>query len=206
MVTGENTDAAVAAELVKEEPGTPGQPGDLVRRLRLRRRGTACRDRRRRAGLHNSAVAAELRLRVSPTLAVGTGDHAARSYSLVGPPRSFRHIPAVVYSVISATVLSSLHGCHHGARRQKTRTFRTSGRARAPSGGGSLMWHQPPAPRRSSIGLPGQSGKSALWSELGLVSEQPRYYLQHALGFQIHDAAHPHHPRQHGRADMTNGD
>ena len=34
----------------------------------------------------------------------------------------------------------------------------------------------------------------------GLPSEQPRYYLQHALGFQVHAAEHPHHPRQHGRA------
>jgi DNA repair photolyase len=36
----------------------------------------------------------------------------------------------------------------------------------------------------------------------GLPSEQPRYYLQHALGFQVHDVRHPHHARQHGRADI----
>jgi hypothetical protein len=36
----------------------------------------------------------------------------------------------------------------------------------------------------------------------GLPGEQPRYYLQHALGFQVHDAAHPHHLRQHGRAGI----
>jgi DNA repair photolyase len=36
----------------------------------------------------------------------------------------------------------------------------------------------------------------------GLPDEQPRYYLQHALGFQVHDSAHPHHPRQHGRAGI----
>ncbi|AQZ63169.1 unnamed protein product [[Actinomadura] parvosata subsp. kistnae] len=36
----------------------------------------------------------------------------------------------------------------------------------------------------------------------GLPSEQPRYYLQHRLAFQIHDAAHPHHQRRHGRADL----
>ena len=35
----------------------------------------------------------------------------------------------------------------------------------------------------------------------GLETEQPRYYLQHALGFQIHDARHPHHQHRHGRAD-----
>jgi DNA repair photolyase len=36
----------------------------------------------------------------------------------------------------------------------------------------------------------------------GLASEQPRYYLQHALGFQVHDVAHPHHERRHGRDDI----
>jgi DNA repair photolyase len=36
----------------------------------------------------------------------------------------------------------------------------------------------------------------------GLADEQPRYYLQHALGFQVHDVRHPHHPRRHGRADI----
>ena len=36
----------------------------------------------------------------------------------------------------------------------------------------------------------------------GLESEQPRYYLQHTLGFQIHDDQHPHHVQRHGRADI----
>src|SRR5579859_8183417 len=36
----------------------------------------------------------------------------------------------------------------------------------------------------------------------GLAEEQPRYYLQHALGFQVHDVRHPHHERRHGRADI----
>jgi DNA repair photolyase len=36
----------------------------------------------------------------------------------------------------------------------------------------------------------------------GLETEQPRYYLQHALGFQMHDLRHPHHERRHGRADI----
>jgi len=36
----------------------------------------------------------------------------------------------------------------------------------------------------------------------GLASEQPRYFLQHALGFQVHDAAHPHLPGHHGRAEI----
>jgi DNA repair photolyase len=35
----------------------------------------------------------------------------------------------------------------------------------------------------------------------GLGDEQPRYYLQHALGFQVHDVRHPHHRYRHGRAD-----
>lgn len=36
----------------------------------------------------------------------------------------------------------------------------------------------------------------------GLETEQPRYYLQHALGFQVHDVRHPHYGRRHGRADI----
>jgi hypothetical protein len=34
----------------------------------------------------------------------------------------------------------------------------------------------------------------------GLGDEQPLYYLQHALGFQVHDVRHPHHRYRHGRA------
>jgi hypothetical protein len=34
----------------------------------------------------------------------------------------------------------------------------------------------------------------------GLPHEQPRYFLQHALGYQVHDERHPHLARQHGRA------
>jgi DNA repair photolyase len=33
------------------------------------------------------------------------------------------------------------------------------------------------------------------------LDEQPRYYLQHALRFQVHDERHPHRPRRHGRAE-----
>ncbi|HET9896532.1 MAG TPA: hypothetical protein VFQ44_16515 [Streptosporangiaceae bacterium] len=36
----------------------------------------------------------------------------------------------------------------------------------------------------------------------GLPGEQPRYFLQHALRFQVHDAAHPHRPHRHGRAEI----
>jgi len=36
----------------------------------------------------------------------------------------------------------------------------------------------------------------------GLASEQPRYFLQHALGFQVHDPRYPHRPYHHGRADI----
>lgn len=36
----------------------------------------------------------------------------------------------------------------------------------------------------------------------GRETEQPRYYLQHALGFQVHDARHTHNERRHGRADI----
>ena len=36
----------------------------------------------------------------------------------------------------------------------------------------------------------------------GLPAEQPRYYLQHAFGFQMHDHKHPHRDHRHGRADI----
>ncbi len=36
----------------------------------------------------------------------------------------------------------------------------------------------------------------------GLDDEEPRYFLQHALGFQVHDARWPHRHRRHGRADI----
>ncbi|RZS36357.1 hypothetical protein EV193_10738 [Herbihabitans rhizosphaerae] len=36
----------------------------------------------------------------------------------------------------------------------------------------------------------------------GLATEQPRYFLQHTLGFQVHDERHPHHVNRHGRADI----
>jgi CHAD domain-containing protein len=39
----------------------------------------------------------------------------------------------------------------------------------------------------------------------GLPDEEPRYYLQHALGFQMHDVRHPHHAQRHGRADIAWG-
>jgi DNA repair photolyase len=36
----------------------------------------------------------------------------------------------------------------------------------------------------------------------GLATEQPRYFLQHLFGFQVHDVRHPHHAHRHGRADI----
>lgn len=44
------------------------------------------------------------------------------------------------------------------------------------------------------------SERAAVIASLG--NEQPRYFLQHALGFQIHDHHHPHQLRRHGRADI----
>jgi DNA repair photolyase len=40
----------------------------------------------------------------------------------------------------------------------------------------------------------------------GLRDEQPRYYLQHALGFQVHDVRHPHIVKRHGRAAIGWGE
>ncbi|MFJ9979273.1 radical SAM protein [Streptomyces cyaneofuscatus] len=34
------------------------------------------------------------------------------------------------------------------------------------------------------------------------LDEPPRYFLQHGFGYQCHDRAKPHHPRQHGRAPI----
>lgn len=70
--------------------------------------------------------------------------------------------------------------------------------------------HQPPSVHTlhaSAARLPETEGfcvvdiseRSAIVAGL---AEQPRYYLQHALGFQIHDERHPHLPRRHGRAEI----
>ncbi|MFD9563428.1 radical SAM protein [Streptomyces sp. NPDC059994] len=34
------------------------------------------------------------------------------------------------------------------------------------------------------------------------LKEQPRYFMQHGYGFQVHDRAHPHRERRHGRAEI----
>jgi DNA repair photolyase len=55
-------------------------------------------------------------------------------------------------------------------------------------------------PEARGLVVVGITGRAAVVS--GLETEQPRYYLQHALGFQVHDVRHPHHERRHGRADI----
>jgi DNA repair photolyase len=55
-------------------------------------------------------------------------------------------------------------------------------------------------PETQGMQVAGISERAAIVS--GLADEQPRYYLQHALGFQVHDVRHPHHLRRHGRADI----
>jgi DNA repair photolyase len=55
-------------------------------------------------------------------------------------------------------------------------------------------------PETQGMQVAGISERAAIVS--GLADEQPRYYLQHALGFQVHDVRHPHHPQRHGRADI----
>jgi DNA repair photolyase len=54
-------------------------------------------------------------------------------------------------------------------------------------------------PEAEGMQVAGISERAAVVSGLG--DEQPRYYLQHALGFQMHDVRHPHHVHRHGRAD-----
>lgn len=55
-------------------------------------------------------------------------------------------------------------------------------------------------PEGRGLVVVGISDRAAIVS--GLDSEQPRYYLQHALGFQVHDVRYPHRTRQHGRAGI----
>jgi DNA repair photolyase len=63
-------------------------------------------------------------------------------------------------------------------------------------------------PQARGLAVVGITDRAAVVT--GLDTEQPRYYLQHALGFQVHDVAHPHRARRHGRADIgwkdTTGD
>ena len=55
-------------------------------------------------------------------------------------------------------------------------------------------------PEAADLQVVGITERAAVVS--GLAEEQPRYYLQHALGFQMHDVRHPHHERRHGRAEI----
>ena len=50
-------------------------------------------------------------------------------------------------------------------------------------------------PETQGIQVVGISERAAVVSRLG--DEQPRYYLQHALGFQMHDVRHPHAAAPH---------
>jgi DNA repair photolyase len=38
------------------------------------------------------------------------------------------------------------------------------------------------------------------------LDEEPRYFIQHSLGYQVHDRRQPHHIRRHGRAEIGWGD
>jgi hypothetical protein len=55
-------------------------------------------------------------------------------------------------------------------------------------------------PDASNLTVVDISERAAIVS--GLETEQPRYFLQHALGFQVHDERYPHHENRHGRADI----
>jgi len=39
--------------------------------------------------------------------------------------------------------------------------------------------------------------------EVDNSTEQQRYFIQHSLNYQVHDVAHPHLPKRHGRADIV---
>jgi hypothetical protein len=34
------------------------------------------------------------------------------------------------------------------------------------------------------------------------LDEQRRYFIQHSLGYQVHDRKYPHNPNRHGRAEI----
>ena len=90
---------------------------------------------------------------------------------------------------------------HYGIRElcESARRFRSAGAAARPAT--SCGPDLPGGPRvagKQDIGS-NISERAAVVSGLG--DEQPRYYLQHALGFQVHDVRHPHHVHRHGRAD-----
>jgi DNA repair photolyase len=55
-------------------------------------------------------------------------------------------------------------------------------------------------PEAQGLGVVEISDRAAIVT--GLPSEQPRYFIQHALRFQVHDAAYPHRPQRHGRAEI----
>lgn len=61
--------------------------------------------------------------------------------------------------------------------------------------------------RAAAAGLPEAGGLEILDIDeravivRGLEHEQPRYFLQHALRYQVHDERHPHRRGLHGRAD-----
>jgi DNA repair photolyase len=63
-----------------------------------------------------------------------------------------------------------------------------------------LLWAAGGLPEAQTMKVVEVTDRAAVVS--GLATEQPRYYLQHALGFQVHDVAHPHHERRHGRAEI----
>ena len=78
-----------------------------------------------------------------------------------------------------------------------------------PTGQVSICKRAHRKPTRSEIGeLLATAGVQSKHMEIGdghiLVegsTEQQRYFVQHTLGFQVHDRTHPHFPERHGRAE-----
>ncbi|MDR6592287.1 DNA repair photolyase [Saccharothrix longispora] len=64
----------------------------------------------------------------------------------------------------------------------------------------------PPDPEGGAAMAAGLGGRLVAVTDRAVVvdglDEQHRYFMQHGLGFQVHDAAKPHHPYRHGRADL----
>ncbi|MGH8906956.1 MAG: radical SAM protein [Egibacteraceae bacterium] len=65
---------------------------------------------------------------------------------------------------------------------------------------------QRPSPARAASMAADLGGSLVGINERAMVvtglDEPARYLMQHTLGYQVHDAAQPHHCRRHGRADV----
>ena len=87
----------------------------------------------------------------------------------------------------TTTVTTASANCATSARSSQLDLCRARTACRLPSRSGSRQR----LPEARGLVVVDITERAAVVS--GLAEEQPRYYLQHALGFQVHDVRHPHH-------------